>query len=504
MTEQTKEQQVGIVKGIKGHIVEVEFPSSEGPGVHDILILKDNPRAKLQVYSSSDSNKSFYCIALASTHNFYRGVEVIDTGEPLNVPVGDAVLGRVINIFGEGIDGAGPVMTEERRSIYRKALDFTKVSAQQEVLETGVKIVDFFAPMVRGGKVGLFGGAGVGKTILLSEVLHNILNEDKGKTVSVFAGVGERTREGQELFEELKRTKTADEVALMFGSMGASPSERFLTGVAAVTVAEHLRDEMGKNVLFFIDNMYRFAQAGNELAMLMNTIPSEDGYQATLSSEMAMMHERLVSTDEAAITTVEAIYVPADDILDQGVQAIYDYLDSAIVLSRDVYQQGRLPAVDILASGSAALNPNTVDLVHYNVSLEAKSLLKKAESLERIVSLVGESELGEGDRISYQRAKKLRNFMTQSFSVAEEHTGRKGQYVPLQTTVEDVQAILRGDYDEVSDDHFMFIGSAKEALPTKAPAAKVVPKVPAPQDTQGAPEANPAVPETAKPASEPK
>lgn len=473
MDKENKKLGVGKVKSIKGHVVEVEFTAGRGPGVHDILTLKDDPKAMLQVYNSS-GKQSFYCIALAKTSLFHRGSEVVDTGKPLMVPVGDTVLGRVTNIFGEGIDGGGPLDRTEVRSIYKKSLEFTKVSAHQEVLETGIKIIDFFAPMVKGGKVGLFGGAGVGKTILLSEVLHNILNAGKGKTVSVFAGVGERTREGQELFEELKRTKTIDEVALMFGSMGASPSERFLTGIAAVTMAEHFRDVMDKNVLFFIDNMYRFAQAGNELAMLTNTIPSEDGYQATLASEMAMMHERLVSTETASITTVEAIYVPADDILDQGVQAIYDYLDSAIVLSRDVYQQGRLPAVDILASGSSALNPDNVGLTHYSVSLEAKSLLKNAESLDRIVSLVGESELGDDDRVQYQRAKKLRNFMTQSFFVAEEHTGRKGQFVPLETTVEDVQDIMSGKYDEVSEDHFLFIGSAKEAMTTKTIPKKEV------------------------------
>jgi len=487
MEETNKPQQIGKIKSVKGHIVEVEFPSVTGPGVHDVLVLKDNPKAKMQVYGSSEA-QGFFCIALSATTNFYRGAEVVNTGKPLMVPVGKPALGRVMNIFGEAIDGGEPIVSEEMRSIYKKSLDFTEVSAKQEVLETGIKIIDFFAPMVKGGKVGLFGGAGVGKTILLTEVLNNIVSVDKEHTVSVFAGVGERTREGQELHGELQRTGTLPSVSLMFGAMGASPTERFLTGVAAVTVAEHFRDKMGMNVLFFIDNMYRFAQAGNELSMLMNTIPSEDGYQATLASEMAMVHERLVSKENAFITTVEAIYVPADDILDQGVQSIYDYLDSAIVLSRDVYQEGRLPAVDILSSGSAALNPETVDMTHYSVSLEATSLLKKAESLDRIVSLVGESELGEDDRIQYQRAKKLRSFMTQSFFVAEEHTGRKGKFVPLKTTVADVQAILSGEYDDVSEDHFLFIGSAEEAKPVEAPAAKVTPPpTPAP-----APEAPPA------------
>ncbi len=472
--ESSKTPLVGKVKSVKSHIIEVEFPSStEGPGVHDVLVLKDNPEVRMQVYSSSDE-KGFYCIALSPTNEIHRGSLVVDTGAPLKVPVGPSVLGRIMNVFGDPIDGGDEIVSEEKRSIYKKALEFSEVSAKKEVLETGIKVIDFFAPMVRGGKVGLFGGAGVGKTILLTEVLHNILNENTEKTVSVFAGVGERTREGQELYEELKRTETLPSVSMLFGTMGASPTERFLTALAGVTIAEHFRDNLGKDVLFFIDNMYRFAQAGNELSMLMNMIPSEDGYQATLASEMATVHERLVSSQNSSITTVEAIYVPADDILDQGVQSIYDYLDSAIVLSREVYQQGLLPAVDILASGSSALSPTTVSAKHYEVSLQAKSLLKKAQSLERIVSLVGESELGSEDRTLYRRARKLRNFMTQTFFVAEEHTNRKGKFVPLETTIEDVAAIMRGDYDEVSEDHFIFIGSAVEAAPNKKVERKPV------------------------------
>lgn len=461
----TKEKQTGKVRSVRSYVVEVEFPANvQSPGVHDILALKDNPSVKMQVYGSSDAN-GFYCIALSSTEKIHRGAEVINTNEPLMIPVGDEILGRVMNVFGEPVDGDGPINAATTRSIYKRSLEISEVSGKKEILETGIKVVDFFAPMVKGGKVGLFGGAGVGKTILLTEILHNILTLDKEKNVSVFAGVGERTREGQELHEELKRTGTLPLVSMLFGTMGASPAERFLTALAAVSAAEHFRDKLSKNVLFFIDNMYRFAQAGNELSMLMNMIPSEDGYQATLASEMAAVHERLVSSQTASVTTVEAIYIPADDILDQGVQAIYSYLDSAIVLSRDVYQQGLLPAVDILASGSAALNPETVSMEHYTSSIEAKSLLKKAESLDRIVSLVGESELGEGDRTLYRRAKKLRNYMTQSFFVAEEHTNRKGKFVSLAKTVEDVRAIMRGDYDAVSEDHLLFIGEAKEALP---------------------------------------
>ncbi|MBI2414272.1 F0F1 ATP synthase subunit beta [candidate division WWE3 bacterium] len=461
----------GIIKSIKGHIVEVEFYTGLKPKVNDVLYLESDKNCRLQAYKSSDSD-SFYCVALSPIRGYYRGAKVLNTGEALSIPVGEGVLGRVMDIFGDPKDGKGS-MPSNRRSIFQDTPDYSSISSQQQVLETGIKVIDFFAPIVKGGKVGLFGGSGVGKTILLTEILHNIVNLDPLKNVSVFAGVGERSREGQELYDELDRTKVLNSVALIFGTMGDSPSVRFLTGIAGVTIAEEFRDNLGKNVLFFVDNMYRFAQAGNELSMLMNTIPSEDGYQATLVSEMANMHERLVSRGENSITTVEAIYVPADDILDQGVQAIYDYLDSGIVLSRDVYREGRLPAVDILSSGSSALSPETVDFIHYAASLEAKTLLKKAESLDRIVSLVGESELSAEDKLYYQRARKLRNFMTQNFFVAEKQTGRPGVYVSLKDTVKGVQAILRGDFDEVSEDHFLFIGSVDEALPLKNVVTKV-------------------------------
>ncbi len=459
---QEQRQMTGKIKTVNGYIVEVVFPMGDKPNIRDVLYMKDNPSVKMQVYSSA-GEQSFYCMALSDVKNYYRGGQVLSTGECLNIPVGEGVLGRVMDVFGTPKDGKGDIQGQ-RKSIYSSPPSYTQMRPEQEILETGVKVIDFFAPMIKGGKVGFFGGSGVGKTILLTEVLHNIVSLDKSKkNLSVFSGVGERTREGQELVKELERAGVLPSVALVFGSMGDSPSVRFLSCFSAVTVAEEFRDKHEKNVLFFIDNMYRFAQAGNELSMLMNTIPSEDGYQPTLSSEMAAVHERLVSTDKASITTIEAIYVPADDILDQGVQAIFDYLDSSIVLSRDVYREGRLPAVDILSSGSAALSPDVVDRTHYNVSLQAKSLLKDAESLERMVSLVGESELSEEDKVKYQRAQKLKNFMTQNFSVVSKQTGKEGDFVSLADTVESVRLILEGEYDDVTEDHFLFIGNADEA-----------------------------------------
>jgi F-type H+-transporting ATPase subunit beta len=308
----------------------------------------------------------------------------------------------------------------------------------------------------------LFGGSGVGKTVLLTEILHNIVNKDLGKNVSVFCGVGERSREGQELYEELKNGNVLPYVSLVFGQMGENASRRFLTAHSATAVAEYLRDVMGKNVLFFMDNIFRFAQAGNELSLLMNNIPSEDGYQATLTSEVAHIHERLVTKDNNSITTIEAIYLPEDDLFDQAAQSVFGYLDSSVVLSRDAYRDGKLPAVDILSSDSDALTPKNVSSKHYFVANSAKGLLKKSELLERIVSLVGESELSDEDRLLYQRANKIKAYMTQNFFVTEAQTGRKGVYVSVEDTVNDVKDIIDGKYDSISEDKFLFIGKVSD------------------------------------------
>lgn len=455
-------ENIGKIRSIKSHMIEVEFPTGELPAVNSVLKLESRPEVQMLVNKSS-GERAFFCIALSKLKNYVRGAKVVSSGQTLTIPVGEGVLGRVMDVFGAPKDGHGAI-DGTLQPIFQDGLEFTEVSPEKKVLETGIKVIDFFAPMVKGGKVGLFGGSGVGKTILLTEILHNIVTVDKDN-VSVFAGVGERTREGHELYEELERTGVLSSVALVFGSMGDNPAIRFLTGYSAARVAEEFRDKLGKDVLFFIDNMYRFAQAGNELSLLMNTIPSEDGYQATLTSEMASIHERLVSSKDRSITTIEAVYIPADDLLDQGVQAVYDYLDSSIVLSRNVYREGRLPAVDILSSGSSALGPDQIDKEHYEAVLEARSLLKKAESLDRIVSLVGEAELSDDDRVLYQRSKKIKNFMTQSFFVAEKQTGRPGKFVSIADTVKGVQTILKGEVDHISEDHFMYIGGISEAIP---------------------------------------
>lgn len=451
----------GVIKSIKGQVVEIEFPG-EKPALNEILVLKQDPKVKIMVFGTGDQNL-VYGLVLAETQTLSRGAKVKNTGLPLKIPVGLPLLGRVIDILGRPVDGGQALGVRRVRKIIQPGPELASLAAKKEILELGIKVIDLFSPVVKGGKIGIFGGAGVGKTVLLTEIIHNTTILGKKKGVAVFAGVGERTREGQELHAVLKASRVLPKVALVYGQMGENPVIRFLTGYGAVSLAEYFRDEKKKDVLFFIDNVFRFAQAGNELSMLTSTIPSEDGYQATLEGEMAAFHERLVSTQNGSISTVEAIYVPNDDFLDTGVQAIFPYLDSMVILSRKIYQQGLLPAVDILASGySSTLSPAIVGEEHYQVALKAQSLLQKAIELDRIVSLVGLAELSPQNQILYQRAKKLQNFMTQYFFVVEDQTGRKGQFVPRKTTVADVKDIIEGKYDQVETDKFLFIGSAKK------------------------------------------
>lgn len=457
----------GKVVAVKGQVVEVSF-SGDKPTVHDVLILENNPLVKMEVYTSSGPD-SYYCLLLTDGSTISRGIGVINTLKPVTIPVGEELLGRVIDLFGNPRDKGPQIQTKDYWPIYREAPVYSDITIPKEILVTGIKGIDLFCPILRGGKIGLFGGAGVGKTILLTEIIHNIIqmsphgDADAQKTLSVFAGIGERTREGQELVESLGASGVLPFASLVFGHMGENPTLRFLSGTTAITVAEYFRDVMKKDVLFFADNVFRLAQAGNELSLLMNTIPSEDSYQATLSSEMASFHERLASTNANTITSVEAIYIPNDDILDQGVQSILPYLDSTIILSRNIYQEGRLPAIDFIASTSSALSPDFVSVDHYKTALHAQSVFKKEISLERIVSLIGEAELNNEDQVLYRRAKMLRAYFTQSFFTVEKQTGRSGKFVPIETTIKDTKDILNGVYDKLTEDKFMFIGEAKEA-----------------------------------------
>jgi F-type H+-transporting ATPase subunit beta len=473
----------GKIISIRGQIIETEF-LEEKPRIYDVLISKSDPNIKLEVYTSASPN-SFYCLALTDAKDLHHGSVVVSTEQPVKIPVGVNVLGRVINTLGMPQDEQGEINAKETRPIIAKDVSFVNVNIPKLVLETGIKPIDFFTPIIKGGKVGLFGGAGVGKTVIISEIIHNLVILNPEKNVSVFTGVGERTREGEELFTTLKESKVMQGVTLIYGSMGENPAIRFRTAFTGVTLAEYYRDVLKKDVLFFIDNVFRFAQSGYELSTLMNSIPSEGGYQSTLTSEMASFHERLVSTYANSITTFEAIYVPADDLTDSGVQAIFPYLDSGIILSRSVYQEGRFPAIDILSSNSSALNADTIGEDHYQTALDAQSLLKKATSLERIVSLIGESELSMEDQVTYKRSKMLKNFMTQNFTVVETQTERKGQFVPVKQTVLDVRAILDGKIDKLVPEDLLYIGTlkdveskiaAKNIIKTAAPATEIKPQ----------------------------
>jgi F-type H+-transporting ATPase subunit beta len=450
----------GKIISIKGQIAEVEF-AEDLPRIHDVLVSKKDEDAKLEVYTSSSPN-SFYCLALTTTSGLHYGSKVISTEQPVKIPVGKEMLGRVIDTLGKPQDGKGEITAKIFNPIVAESPNFKDISVPKEILVTGIKVIDFFTPIVKGGKVGLFGGAGVGKTVILSEIIHNIVILNPEENVSVFTGVGERTREGEELFTTLTENKVMQGVTLIYGSMGENPAVRFRTAFAGVTLAEYYRDVLGKNVLFFIDNVFRFAQSGYELSTLMNVLPSEGGYQATLNSEMGSFHERLSSTTKHNITAIEAIYVPADDLTDSGVQSIFPYLDSNIILSRSVYQEGRFPAVDILASSSSALNAETVGEEHYQVALDAMALLKKAVSLERIVALVGESELSPQDQIIFKRSKLLRNYMAQAFTVVENQTEKKGVQISLKDTIADVKAILVGKVDSLEPEDLLFIGILKD------------------------------------------
>jgi len=460
-TKTTIKENYGFVQSINGQIVIGKF-DREGPDINDVVVWEKDRQLKM-IACGSKSQSLFYLLVLSNIDGLYRGAKLVNTGKNLEIPVGNEVLGRVINILGEPLDSNGSLKVKTVRNVFSPGPDIGDIEIKREVLPLGIKAIDFFSPMVKGGRIGIFGGAGVGKTILLTEIMHNVVILGKNDSVSVFAGVGERSREGQELYEVLAANKVLPRTSLVFGEMGRNPAVRFLTGFGAASIAEHFRDEIGNNVLFFIDNVFRFAQAGNELSMLMNAIPSEGGYQATLEKEMASFHSRLVSTKKSFLSSVEAIYVPNDDFLDAGVQAIFPYLDSTIILSRNVYQQGILPAIDILASGfSNTMTRDIVGDLHFETVMTARNLLKKASEFDRIVSLVGIAELSPEDQTLYHRAQKLTNFMTQNFFVTESQTGKKGDYISRIITVNDVKDIVEGVYDQVEPEKFLYIGSAKD------------------------------------------
>ena len=449
----------GIIKSIRGQIVEVEIQSKEYPKNLELLIGKNEPEIKLEVYTQSKSSST--CLIISGRNKVTRGCPVAGTGAGLEISMGHGLLGRVINLFGEPVDNNGPITDlVAKSSIYAISSAMTAQSPKTEVLETGIKAIDFLTPFLKGGKIGLFGGAGVGKTILLTELIHNISAKHEG--ISIFAGIGERIREAQELRQRLMESKVIKNTIIIIGQMNESPVIRFRVGFAGAAIAEYFRDTEKKDVLFFVDNMFRFVQAGNEVSTIIGTIPSEQAYQATLQSEVGSLEDRLVSTDSGALTSVQTIYVPSDELTDAGVNTIMSFLNTAVVLSRTAAQMGIYPPIDISQSSSSAVSRALIGEDHYEVLTRFQKLHVRYLELAHIVAIVGEDELSATDRAIYNRVKKVINYLTQPFFATESQTGKKGVYVDREITITDVKQILSGSCDAIPTDRFLFAGSIKE------------------------------------------
>lgn len=446
--------------GVKGQIAIVGWEEGERlPQLLEILTSPKNPHIKLEVHSFARSQK-IYCLSLSPVSALFRGMPIVATGKPLTISAGRPILGRVINLFGQPLDGRGEIKTLREISIHAAAPSFGLLKTGEEIIETGVKAIDFFTPLLKGGKIGLVGGAGVGKTVLMSELLHNITEKHHG--VSVFAGIGERIREGHELWLELEKAQVLEKIVLLMGQMNENAAVRLRTAAAAAAVAEYFRDREKLDVLLFVDNTFRFAQAGSEVAALLEEMPSELGYQATLESEMANFQNRLVTTENGAITSIQTIYVPADELSDPAVNAAMSYVDSVVILSRKIAQRGHYPPVDPIHSSSTIRKKEIIGLEHFEVATEALGVLDRFERLSRVATIIGEAELSPHDQLIYQRAKKLLNYLTQPFFVTEKQTSQIGVFVESEKTVRDIKMILAGEFDSVPDERFLYIGSLDE------------------------------------------
>ena len=402
------------------------------------------------------------CIAMSSTDGLVRGMDCIDTGKPIEVPVGDAVLGRMFNVLGEAIDGLGEVKADQKMPIHREAPTFAEQTTQNEILETGIKVIDLLCPYAKGGKIGLFGGAGVGKTVLEQELIHNIAIEHGGR--SVVAGVGERTREGNDMYYEMKNSGVLKNTVLTYGQMNESPGARMRVALSALTMAEYFRDVEHQDVLLFIDNIFRFTQAGSEVSALLGRMPSAVGYQPTLATEMGQLQERITSTKDGSITSVQCVYVPADDLTDPAPAATFSHLDARLVLDRSIAALGIYPAVDPLGSSSRMLDPLVVGEEHYQVARKVQEILQRYRELQDIIAILGMDELGEEDKKIVNRARRIRNFLSQPFSVAEQFTGMKGVYVPVKDTVRSFKEILDGKYDDLPEAAFLSVGTIEDVV----------------------------------------
>ncbi len=453
----------GVVKQIIGPVVDIQFQDGELPGIYSAVALErpDGGRLILEVQQHLGEN-TVRCVAMDTTDGLTRGMEGRDLGKPISVPVGPNVLGRLLNVVGEPIDELGPIEAEKEYPIHRPAPAFEDLRAETEILETGIKVIDLLEPYSKGGKTGLFGGAGVGKTVLIMELIRNIAKEHGG--YSVFAGVGERTREGNDLWLEMKQSGVLEKTALVFGQMNEPPGARQRIGLTGLTIAEYFRDEEGKDVLLFIDNIFRFTQAGSEVSALLGRMPSAVGYQPTLATEMGALQERITSTKKGSITSVQAIYVPADDLTDPAPATTFAHLDATTVLSRQIAELGIYPAVDPLDSTSRILDPRIVGEEHYRVAKSVQEILQKYKDLQDIIAILGMDELSDEDKIIVQRARKIQRFLSQPFFVAEEFTGRPGKYVPLEETIRGFKGIVEGEYDDLPEQAFYMVGTIDEAV----------------------------------------
>ncbi|MEF8726029.1 MAG: F0F1 ATP synthase subunit beta [Candidatus Bipolaricaulota bacterium] len=451
----------GKITEIKSAVIDARFSSEEGvPSVNNALVVEREGDDLVLEVAKHLGDEEVRAIAMDSTDGLKRGQTVYNTGGPITVPVGEETLGRMLNLTGEPIDEMDPPETEERYPIHRPAPELTDQSTKDEVFETGIKVIDLLVPFPRGGKIGLFGGAGVGKTVLIMELIRSIGYEHEG--YSVFSGVGERTREGNDLWLEMKEAGVLDNTALVYGQMNEPPGARFRVGLSGVTLAEYFRDEEARDVLLFIDNIFRFAQAGSEVSALLGRMPSEVGYQPTLSSEMSELQERITSTKGGSITSVQAVYVPADDLTDPAPATVFSHLDATITLSREIAEKGLYPAVDPLDSDSSMLDPHIIPRNHYDVAQRVLQTLQRYEDLQDIIAIMGMDELSEEDQTTVERARKIQRFLSQPFSVAEQFTGQEGKYVSLDDTIEGFKAIVDGELDHLPEQAFYMTGSIEE------------------------------------------
>jgi F-type H+-transporting ATPase subunit beta len=474
MVTTTEKTNTGVLTKIIGPVVDVEFPSGKMPQIYNALKIEGKNEAGQDVSVTCEvqqllGDNQVRAVAMSTTDGLVRGMEVVDTGAAINVPVGPGTLGRIFNVLGEPVDNRGPVTTEETFPIHRPAPKLTDLETTASVFETGIKVLDLLAPYRRGGKIGLFGGAGVGKTVIMMELINNIAINHGG--VSVFGGVGERTREGNDLYQEMKESGVINEedlgkskIALVYGQMNEPPGARMRVGLAALTMAEYFRDVSKQDVLLFIDNIFRFVQAGSEVSALLGRMPSAVGYQPTLATEMGALQERITSTNEGSITSIQAVYVPADDLTDPAPATTFAHLDGTTVLSRGLAAKGIYPAVDPLDSTSTMLQPGVVGEDHYNTARTVQSTLQRYKELQDIIAILGLDELSEDDRLTVARARKLERFLSQPFFVAEVFTGSPGKYVKLEETLKGFKMILSGELDDLPEQAFYLVGNIDEAI----------------------------------------